>query len=272
MLTVNTNVASLNAQRNLNRTQLSLNSSLQRLSSGLRINSAADDAAGLAISEGMKATIRSLNQNIRNANDGVSLVQTAEGSLNEVSNILSRMRELATQAATGTVAQSQRSYINSEYGRLASEINRIASAATFNGKQLLNTAGNQIDVQIGLGNAVYDRITVSLGKLDAGTMALTGGIDTSAAAQAMQTTIDAAISTVSGQRAHLGAAQNRFQAIINNLQIASENTSAAQSRIADADIASETANLTRGQILNQAGIAILSQANQLPQAALKLLS
>lgn len=271
MLTVNTNVASLNAQRNLSQSQGTLTKSMQRLSSGLRINSASDDAAGLAISEGMKANIRSLNQAVRNANDGVSLVQTAEGSLNEVSNILGRMRELATQASTGTVAQSQRSYINSEFGRLASEITRIASAATFNGTHLLNTANTQINIQVGTGNNAYDRVVVSLGKMDAATLGVTGGVASSGAAQAMQATIDTAISTVSGQRAHLGAAQNRFQSIINNLQVASENASAAQSRIADADIASETANMTRGQILNQSGIAILSQANQLPQAALKLL-
>jgi flagellin len=273
MLTVNTNIASLNAQRNLAKTQVSLNQSLQRLSSGLRINSAADDAAGLAISEGMKAQVRSMNQDIRNANDGVSLVQTAEGALNEVSNILGRMRELATQAATGTVAASQRSYINSEFGRLTSEINRIASATAFNGIHLLNGAVTKLAIQVGTGTSAFNQISVITQKMDAGTLGVGASpyINTSAKALAMQSTIDKMISKVSSQRANLGAAQNRFQSVINNLQVAVENTSAAQSRIADADVAAETANMTRANILVQAGTAILAQANQAPQAALKLL-
>ncbi|BCG48891.1 Flagellin protein FlaA [Citrifermentans bremense] len=270
MLSVNTNVASLNAQRNLAKTQVSLNQSLQRLSSGLRINSAADDAAGLAISEGMKAQVRSMNQANRNANDGVSMVQVAEGSLNEVSNILGRMRELATQAATGTVADSQRSYINSEFGRLASEITRIASATAFNGIHML-MASTTTTIQVGTGNQAYDRIDIVTASMDATTLSVHTAINTSALAQGMLDTLDTAISTVSAQRANLGAAQNRFQSVINNLQVAAENTSAAQSRIADADIASETANMTRSNILTQAGTSILAQANQLPQAALKLL-
>lgn len=271
MISVNTNIASLNAQRNLSKTQVSLNQSLQRLSSGLRINSAADDAAGLAISEGMKAQVRSMNQDIRNANDGVSLVQTAEGALNEVSNILGRMRELATQAATGTVALSQKSYINSEFGRLATEITRIASATAFNGLHILNGAVTTLQIQVGTGTSAFNQIAITTQKMDAATIGIAGAINTSALAMAMQATIDSAISKVSGQRANLGAAQNRFQSVINNLQVAVENTSAAQSRIADADVAAETANMTRANILVQAGTAILAQANQAPQAALKLL-
>ncbi|MBJ6724830.1 flagellin N-terminal helical domain-containing protein [Geomesophilobacter sediminis] len=270
MLTVNTNIQSLNAQRNLVGSQNALNTAMQRLSSGLRINSAADDAAGLAISEGMKAQVRSMNQDVRNANDGVSMSQVAEGALNEVSNILSRMRELATQSATGTVAQSQRSYINSEFGRLASEITRIASATTFNGIHLLRSS-KTVTIQVGTGNNAYDRININLSQMDAGTLGVGGNIDTSGAAQTMLDSIDTAISKVSSSRANLGAVQNRFQSVINNLQVAAQNTTAAQSRIADADVASETANLTRAQILNQSGIAILAQANQLPQSALKLL-
>ncbi len=272
-LTVNTNVASLNAQRNLSTTQLSLNKSLQRLSSGLRINSAADDAAGLAISEGMKAQIRSMNQAVRNANDGVSLVQTAEGALNEVSNILGRMRELTTQAATGTVANSQRSYIASEYAQLGQEITRIASATNFNGIKLTGAAATSIKIQVGTGNAGFDTIAVALKAMNASALGVksvyTGA--TAASAQGFLSKIDSAISKVSAQRANLGASQNRFQSVINNLQVASENASAAQSRIADADIASETANMTRANILVQAGTAILAQANQAPQAALSLL-
>lgn len=273
MLSVNTNVASLNAQRNLAKTQVALNQSLQRLSSGLRINSAADDAAGLAISEGMKAQIKSMNQAVRNANDGVSLVQTAEGALNEVSNILGRMRELTTQAATGTVDSAQRSYIASEFGQLANEITRIASATNFNGIKLTGAAASTINIQVGTGACAFDTITISLAPMDATTL----GVDTAFAAtsagsaQDMLSILDTAISTVSAQRAKLGASQNRFQSVITNLQVAAENTSAAQSRIADADIASETASMTRANILTQAGTAILAQANQLPQAALKLL-
>lgn len=271
-LTVNTNVASLNAQRNLSRTQVSLNQSLQRLSSGLRINSAADDAAGLAISEGMKAQVNSMNQAVRNANDGVSLVQTAEGALNEVSNILNRMRVLTTQAATGTVAASQRSYIRSEFGQLGAEITRIASATTFNGIKLTGAAATSIKIQVGTGNSAFDTIKISLKKMDAATLSVgTPFANSATSAQAMLAKIDKAISQVSAQRAKLGASQNRLQSVINNLQVASENTSAAQSRIADADVAAETANMTRANILTQAGTAILAQANQAPQAALKLL-
>jgi flagellin len=273
MLSVNTNVASLNAQRNLSKTQVSLNQSLQRLSSGLRINSAADDAAGLAISEGMKAQIKSMNQAIRNANDGVSLVQTAEGALNEVSNILGRMRELTTQAATGTVDSTQRSYIASEFGQLAAEITRIASATNFNGIKLTGTTAGVVNIQVGTGACAFDTIAISLTAMDAATLSVDSAFSTGGTteAQSMLSTIDAAISTVSAQRAKLGASQNRFQSVITNLQVASENTSAAQSRIADADIASETAAMTRANILTQAGTAILAQANQAPQAALKLL-
>ena len=274
-LTVNTNIASLNAQRNLNSSQTALNTAMSRLSSGLRINSAADDAAGLAISEGMKAQVNSMNQAIRNANDGVSLVQTAEGALNEVSNILNRMRVLTTQAATGTVAQSQRSYIKSEFGQLANEITRIASATTFNGIKLTGSAATSIKIQVGTGNAAFDTIKIINKKMDASTglgiHVASFGVSTPGSAQAMLSKLDSAISKVSAQRASLGASQNRLQSVINNLQVASQNTAAAQSRIADTDIAAETANMTRAQILTQAGISILSQANQAPQAALKLL-
>ena len=274
MLSVNTNVASLNAQRNLGLSANSLNKSMQRLSSGLRINSAADDAAGLAISEGMKANIRSLNQATRNTNDGISLAQVAEGALNEVSNILVRMRELSTQAATGTVNSAQRGYINNEFGQLANEITRIASATAFNGIHML-AKSTTTNIQVGTGAAGYDAIAISTATMTANALlvasVVTAGIKFASTAIKMQGFVDSALDKVSQQRAKLGAVQNRFSSVMNNLQVTSENTSAAQSRIADADIASETANLTRAQILNQAGISILSQANQSPQAALKLL-
>ena len=273
-LTVNTNIASINAQRNLSLTQVSLGKSLERLSSGLRINRAGDDAAGLAISEYMRAQIRSMNQAIRNANDGVSLVQTAEGSLNEVSNILVRMRELATQSATGTVSSDQRSYIDAEFTQLKNEINRIASSAEFNGSKLLDGTSATYSFQVGAGNSANDTISVSISAAGAssigvGSASVSG--NSGASASAALGAIDAAISSVSNIRGTLGAVQNRLQSTINNLQVYSENLSAAESRIRDVDVAAETAALTRAQILSQAGTAILAQANQTPQSALQLL-
>lgn len=273
-LTVNTNVASINAQRNLNITQLSLGKSLERLSSGYRINRAGDDAAGLAISENMRAQIRSMNQAVRNANDGVSLVQTAEGALNEVSNILVRMRELATQSATGTVSSEQRGYIDSEFQALKGEIDRIASSSEFNGSKLLDGTSATYSFQVGSRNTSNDVISVSISAAGAssigvGTASVTG--TDGAAAKAALDSIDSAIQNVSGIRGTLGAVQNRLQSTINNLQVSVENLSAAESRIRDVDVASETAALTRAQILTQAGTAILAQANQTPQSALSLL-
>lgn len=273
-LTVNTNIASLNAQRNLTVTQGQLNKSLQRLSSGLRINSAADDAAGLAISEGMRSQIRSMNQAVRNANDGVSLVQTAEGALNEVSNILVRMRELATQSATGTVSSDQRSYIDSEFTQLKNEIDRIASATDFNGTKILDGSSGTVSFQIGAGNTANDIISVTISagaasSIGVATASVSG--NSGAAASAALGAIDTAIKSVSNIRGNLGAVQNRLQSTINNLQVSVENLSAAESRIRDVDVASETAAMTRAQILTQAGTSILSQANQTPQSALSLL-
>jgi len=274
-LTINTNVASLNAQRNLNTTQLQLNKSMERLSSGLRINRAGDDAAGLAISQNMQANIRSMNQAVRNANDGISMVQTAEGALNETSNILLRMRELGTQAANGTLTQSQRDNIGVEFTNLQSEIDRISKVTNFNGTNLLDgslSAGTNL--QIGSGNTSNDKLLVTVTDAGAATLsvnAASAAVSTQAAAQASLDKIDAAISAVSTLRGGLGAIQNRLQSTINNLQVAVENTSAANSRIVDVDVAAETANMTRAQILTQAGVSVLSQANQAPQLALKLL-
>lgn len=274
-LTVNTNIASLNAQRNLTTTQTQLNKSLQRLSSGLRINSAADDAAGLAISEGMRSQVRSMNQAVRNANDGVSLVQTAEGALNEVSNILIRMRELATQSATGTVSSEQRAYIDNEFTQLKGEIDRISSATQFNGTSLLsNASGATVSFQVGPGATANDTISVTISASSASSIgvgtASVSGAD-GANATAALTSIDSAITSVSNIRGTLGAIQNRLQSTINNLQVSVENLSAAESRIRDVDVASETAAMTRAQILTQAGTSILAQANQTPQSALSLL-
>ena len=274
-LTINTNVASLNAQRNLNTTQLQLSKSMERLSSGLRINRAGDDAAGLAISQNMQANIRSMNQAVRNANDGISMVQTAEGALNETSNILLRMRELGTQAANGTLTQSQRDNIQVEFKNLQEEIDRISKVTNFNGTNLLDgslSAGTNL--QIGSGNTSNDKLLVKVTDAGAATLSVdsaSAAVSTQAAAQASLDKIDAAISSVSTARGGLGAIQNRLQSTINNLQVAVENTSAANSRIVDVDVAAETANMTRAQILTQAGVSVLSQANQNPQLALKLL-
>lgn len=272
-LVINTNVASLNAQRNLNSTQLQMSKSMERLSSGLRINRAGDDAAGLAISQNMQANIRSMNQAVRNANDGISLVQTAEGALNESSNILLRMRELATQAANGVLSQSQRDNIQVEFKNLQSEIDRISAVTDFNGTKLLNgalSAGTTL--QVGTGTTANDTVSVTINKSDTTTLSVTSNfVSTQAAAQSALTAIDSAIQSVSTARGNLGAVQNRLQSTINNLQVAVENTSAANSRIVDVDVAAETANMTKAQILAQAGVSVLSQANQSPQLALKLL-
>jgi len=272
-LTINTNVASLNAQRNLNTTQLQLNKSMERLSSGLRINRAGDDAAGLAISQNMQANIRSMNQAVRNANDGISLVQTAEGALNETSNILLRMRELGTQAANGVLSSTQRDNIQVEFANLQQEIDRISAVTDFNGTKLLNgalSAGTTL--QIGTGTTSNDVLTVTIGNASATNLSVNANfVSTQGAAQSALTAIDAAIQLVSTARGNLGAVQNRLQSTINNLQVAVENTSAANSRIVDVDVAAESANMTKAQILAQAGVSVLSQANQSPQLALKLL-
>jgi flagellin len=248
---------------------------MERLSSGLRINRAGDDAAGLAVSQNMQANIRSMNQAVRNANDGISMVQVAEGALDETANILVRMRELATQAANGTLTGSQRSNIGVEFTNLQSEIDRISKVANFNGTNLLDgslAAGTTL--QIGSGNTSNDKLTVSIANAGAASLsvdAAAAAVSTQASAQASLDKIDSAISSVSTARGSLGAVQNRLQSTINNLQVAVENTSAANSRIVDVDVAAETANMTRAQILTQAGVSVLGQANQTPQLALKLL-
>ncbi len=283
MFSINTNVASLDAQRNLTIAQGQLSRSMQRLSSGLRINATADDAASLSISENMRSQIRSLNQATKNANDGVSLVQTAEGSLNETSAILVRMRELATQSATGTVGSTERSYIQGEMNKLSSEIDRIANSTEFNGQKLLNgtlSGGvggqkvNTMTLQIGARNN-QNNDTIDLNIKHADTATITGSatvnVSDQTSAQKALDTLDSAIVSISNERSNLGATQNRLQSTLNNLQVAVENTGASESRIRDVDVAAETATMTRNNILTQAATAILSQANQTPQAALSLL-
>lgn len=274
-LRINTNVTSLAAQRTLGANNAEQASTLGKLSSGSRIVKSADDAAGLAISEKLKAQIRGVNQAERNANDGISLIQTAEGGLSETSNILVRLRELAVQSASDTVGDVERSYTNLEYQNLKQEMERISQVTEFNGKKLLNGTGDKFDIQIGINNNDFeDRIKYDAAKQNAGLEALGVSELTIASKEGSQESlsrIDMAIQNVSGQRAELGAVQNRLTSTINNLQTSSENLSAANSRIRDTDFASESAKNTKMNILTQAGTSVLAQANAQGQAALKLI-
>ncbi len=275
-LRINTNVASLNAQRNLTGTKWGLDKSLERLSSGYRINRAGDDAAGLAISENLRAQVRGLKQASRNAQDGVSLVQVAEGGLNEMSSILIRLRELAVQAASDTIGPVERQFLNVEYDQLVSEIDRIADGTEFNGTQLLSGTGSVLDFQVGTRNDPnIDRLTFDASKADANSAALGVNLTSVAdkpSAQNSLSALDAAIVSVSAMRADFGAIQNRLQSTIGNLAVSVENLSAANSRIRDVDVAEETAELTRNNILLQAGTSVLAQANQTSNTALSLLN
>lgn len=274
-LRINTNVTSLAAQRTLSSNNAEQANSLGKLSSGTRIVRAADDAAGLAISEKLRAQIRGVNQAERNANDGISLIQTAEGGLNEVSNILVRLRELSVQSASDTVGDEERKFTDLEFQNLKQEIERISSSTEFNGKKLLNGMGDKFDFQVGINNDDFqDRIKYDAARTNAGMGAL--GIQeltvgSKEGSQSSLATIDSALQNVSGQRAELGAIQNRLSSTINNLQISSENLSAANSRIRDTDFAMESAKNTKLNILTNAGTSVLSQANAQGQAALKLL-
>ncbi len=272
-LRVNTNIASMNAQRSLASTTERLQSNFRRLSTGLRISTAADDAAGLAISERFRAQIRSTNQAIRNAQDGISMTQTGEGALNEVSNILIRLRELAMQASNGTVSDADRNTLDQEFQDLIQEIDRIAQSTSFNGVKLLDGTGSTIQFQVGIGtNASVDTIQLSTSDTLASTLGLsTLSVGSSADFSLALTSVDNAINTVSRVRGQFGAIQNRLTTTIENLRIQAENQSAAESRIRDVDVAEETAALTRNSILQQAAISILSQANTQPQSALQLL-
>lgn len=275
-LRIATNVASLNAQKNLGATSLNVNRSFERLSSGLRINRAADDAAGLAISENLRAMIRGYRQADRNANDGISLVQVAEGSLNEVSNMLVRLRELAVQASSDTVGDTERKFVDVEYQQLKSEVQRITESTNFNGFDLLNGTGGVIDIQVGVKNNPFqDRISFNASAANSSLEALgltTESVATKQTAQSSLEIVDNAMISINAIRANFGALQNRLYSTSQNLKVADENYSAANSRIRDADIASETSEMTRNNILQQAAISVLSQANNSQQLALKLLS
>jgi flagellin len=270
-MTINTNLVSLNAQRNLSTSQSSLATSMQRLSSGLRVNSAKDDAAGLAIAERMGAQVRGMNVAVRNANDAISLAQTAEGALGKVGDMLQRMRELAVQSANATNGASDRANLDAEYTELAAEIGRTLSTTKFNGIAVLATAGSQA-FQVGANSGETVDVTTTDMSANADITAVTaGGVDTVLAATTALDDIDAALDTLNSERAMYGAVQNRFESIIGVLQVSAENQAAAKSRITDADFAAETANLSRAQILQQAGSAMVAQANQLPQQVLALL-
>lgn len=267
---IRTNVGSLNAQRNLFNSQSMLDSSFAKLSSGFRITNAGDDAAGLGISVNLTAQIRSFNQANRNALDAQSLIQTAEANLNQTTELLTRMRELAMQSASSDV---ERGYIQTEAAALITEIDRIANAAEFNGQALLNTTGTVLTFQIGIRNvAANDRISVNTLDATATTLGVTGmDLSLQANAQAALATIDAAISLVSLARSDFGAAGNRLASVIQSIQSSSEQLSAANSRIRDVDVAEETSKMARTQVMMQAGVSVLAQANQAPQIALKLL-
>ena len=272
-MSIRTNVASLNAQKNIMATEGALNSSLAKLSSGFRITKAGDDAAGLGISSNLTAQIASYNQAARNAADGVSVIQTAEGALNETNNILSRLRELAMQSASSGVGNTERGYIQNEVTQLISEVDRVANGTEYNGQKLIDGNVATLTFQVGIRNvAANDRISVNTVSATATALGVNAlSLSTASSAQAALATIDTAIERVATARATLGAAGNRFNTVANTIRTASENLAAGNSRIRDVDVAEETSAMSRAQILVQAGVSVLAQANQMPQMAMKLL-
>ncbi len=275
MLTVNTNMPSANALNKLTQTTKKLSTSFERISSGLRINKAADDAAGLGMAENLDAASRGLRQAMRNANDGVSVLEVAEGATSEVANIIKRMRELAVQSSSETLENTERAYIDEEFTELAKEVERIAQVTEFNGVSLTKGgAVTQIDVQVGVKDSANDRITLTMGDLRATVLAIdatTIDLSSAAGAQAALTDLDTALDTVNGYRSKMGASQNRLESAMRNLGTYSESIQGAESRIRDADYAYETAQMSKYQIMQQAGVAVLGQANQLGQSALRLI-
>ena len=283
--TINTNLNSLNAQRSLGSSQMSLATSMQRLSSGLRVNSAKDDAAGLAIAERMTTQVRGMNAAVRNANDGISLAQTAEGGLGKVADSLQRMRELAVQSANASNSGSDKDSLDKEFGELSKEVQRVLGGTSFNGKHMLGAEAGPMTFQVGANTTSSDTIDVTTRNMTVDpTITTVAGTDNTgtgralidssaniATIQGVINNIDSAINTVNSQRATMGASQSRFDSVIANLQVSVENQTAARSRIMDTDFAAETASLSRAQILQQAGNAMVAQANALPQQVLKLL-
>jgi len=271
-LVIQTNVGSLQAQKNLASTQMLLSTSFNKLSSGYRINTAKDDAAGLAISESLKSQVRSLTVAERNAGDAVSMAQTAEGALGELSTILIRLRELATQSANGSLQTTDRAFIATEFTNLQSEIKRIMTSTRFNGQQLITSAATEVGFQVGINNAAEDRITVTFGGVNLATLTNSTSVSGSAGnARSALDVIDASLTRVSTARARFGAVMNRLETTASNIQTVRLNLSSANSRIRDVDVAQESADQSRNQVLLQAGTSVLAQANQSPQQALSLL-
>jgi flagellin len=271
-LVIQTNVASLEAQRNLYKSQNALQTTFNKLSSGFRINNAKDDAAGLAISESLKSQVKTLTVNERNAGDAISMAQTAEGALGELSNIILRMRELAAQASNGSLQSSDRAFIQTEFSNLQAETKRIMTSTKFNGKQLITSSERSEDFQVGINNTNDDRIKMTFGGIKLQSLTATARVDSGPGnARSALDTIDSALAKVSQARSRFGAAINRFETTISNIQSVRLNLSAANSRIRDVDVADEAATQSRNQVLTQAGTSVLAQANQTPQGALSLL-
>lgn len=274
-MAVRTNIAAMMAGGQLGRTNSALSSSLGRISSGLRINSASDDAAGLGVATNLETQVNSTRQSIRNSNDGISIIQTAEGATNEVTDILQRMRELAVQSSSETLDNDERAYIQTEFTQLTAEVARIANVTEFNGISLANNSVTSLDVQVGINNSSNDRISITLGDLRATALGVDTGsvsLSTASGAQAALTTIDTALDSVNSIRSTFGAVQNRLDSAINNATVNSEQLSGARSAIQDTDFATETSNLTRLQIMQQAGVASLAQAKNINQSVISLLS
>ena len=273
-LYIQTNVSSLEAQKNLQKNQGALMASFNKLSSGYRINTAADDAAGLAISESMKSQIRSYTVAERNASDGISMAQTAEGALGDIHDVLGRMRELAVQSSNGSVTSTDRGYMQTEFGLLQAEVTRIQGSAKFNNKDLITASAQTVTYQVGLNNTASDQVSVTFGGVALTSLLASStkiGGTTASSALASLSTIDTAIGSVSTARSKFGAAMNRLQVATSNIETMRLNLSAANSRIRDVDVASETSAMTRNQVLTQAGVSVLAQANQLPQTAFGLI-
>ena len=273
-LTVNTNIAAMGATKNLNRSNNGLSSTLGRISSGMRINSAADDAAGLGVAENLSAASRSIKVAQRNTNDGISVVQTAEGATNEVANILKRMRELSVQSASETLDNGERAYIQDEFVQLSEEVDRISSVTEFNGVNLTDGTNATIAVQVGINNTANDQIDITLGDLSAATLGVdTVAVDlsTSTGASAGIAAVDTALDTLNGYRSDLGAVQNRLESSMNNLENYDQNLSSAESQIRDADFAQEAAEMAKYQVMQQAGVAALAQAKSINMQASQLI-
>jgi flagellin len=273
-LFINSNLASINTQRSLAQTERSLRGSFARVSSGLRINQAADDAAGYGVAENLNAISRSATVAMRNTNDGISVVQTAEGATNEVANILKRMRELAVQSSSNVLANTERSYIQDEFSQLTQEVDRLAQVTEFNGTNLVNGNASGINVQVGVNNSTNDRISITLGDLTASTLGVstaTMSLNAVASAQAAITLLDTALDSVNGYRSDYGAVQNRLLSSYRNLEVYNENLQSAEAQIRDADFAHETSEMAKLQIMQQAGLSVLTQAKMNTQGVLSLL-